>query len=278
MTTPLVIIGTGLAGYGLARELRKLDKTRPITLITRDDGASYSKPMLSTGFAKGTDADGLVMASAADMADQLGVIVRTLTRVTGLDTGRRQLTLDTGETLDWGTLVLASGAAPIRLPVEADAPDHVFHINSLMDYRAFRQGLRPGGRVLIMGAGLIGSELANDLLAGGFGVDVVAPCEAPLPGLVPVEAGRALQEALEEAGAHFHLGDVVERLTPRDDGVEAELGNGRVLTVDRVISAVGLRPDLTLARQARLSVNRGILVDAFLRTSAPVRSACSCNP
>ncbi|RMF19247.1 MAG: FAD-dependent oxidoreductase [Gammaproteobacteria bacterium] len=268
MSTPLVIVGTGLAGYTLAREVRKLDPDREIVMVTADDGSSYSKPMLSTGFAKGKAADGLVMASAADMAAQLRLVVRTGTQVVALNARERILTLDTGEVIQAEAVVLATGASPIRLPVEQQAPERVFHINSLEDYRRFRDALPDSARVLIMGAGLIGCEFANDLLQGGHSPEVVAPCDAPLPGLLPTEAGRVLQAGLEAAGARFHLPAVVTRLTGHESGVTAELDTGVALKADAVISAVGLRPDLALAQAAGLAVNRGIVVDRYLRTSA----------
>jgi rubredoxin-NAD+ reductase len=117
----LVIIGTGLAGYTLAREFRKLDGDRPLLLITADDGRNYSKPMLSTGFTKQKSADELAMNSPEEMASQLKATVRTLTRVTAIDTAKQELQLGGGETVTYGDLVLAWGADTFRVPMEGNA-------------------------------------------------------------------------------------------------------------------------------------------------------------
>ncbi|MDH1161999.1 FAD-dependent oxidoreductase, partial [Pseudomonas otitidis] len=176
MSAPVVIVGTGLAGYNLAKEFRKLDGETPLLLISADDGRSYSKPMLSTGFGKNKDADGLAMAEAGAMAEQLKAEIRTHTRITGIDPGHRQIWIGE-EAVAYRDLVLAWGAEVIRVPVEGDAGDAVFPINDLEDYARFRAAAAGKRRVLILGAGLIGCEFANDLTLGGYEVEVVAPCE-----------------------------------------------------------------------------------------------------
>src|SRR5690606_3341491 len=133
MTAPLVIIGTGLAGYNLAREFRKHDSQTPLLLITADDGRSYSKPMLSTGFAMGKDANSLGMLDAGQMAIQLDAEIRTHTRVTRLDPDNRRVWIG-NEPVPYRDLVLAWGAQPIHVPLAGDATDRVFSINDLLDY------------------------------------------------------------------------------------------------------------------------------------------------
>lgn len=264
---PLVIIGTGLAGYNLAREFRKLDSETPLLLITADDGRSYSKPMLSTGFAMNKEADGLGMAMAGPMAIQLNAEIRTHTRLTRLDPENRRVWIG-NEPVPYRDLVIAWGAQTIQVPVAGDAQDAIFPINDLLDYGRFREAARGKRRVLIVGAGLIGCEFANDLLHGGYEVELVAPCEQIMPSLLPVEAAAAVQRGLESLGARFHLGPVLERLDRHDEGLQAQLSDGQRLNCDLVVSAVGLRPRTELAEAAGLAVNRGISVDRQLRTSA----------
>lgn len=265
---PIVIVGTGLSGYSLVRELRKQDKDTPIVMVTADDGVSYSKPMLSTGFTKGKDADGLAQASTEAMAEQLGVHLRTFTTVTGIDPEAHELILG-DERLTYSKLVLAWGADVIRLSIAGDGQEHVFSINDLMDYRAFRKALEQGQRVAIMGAGLIGCEFANDLRNGDYQVDVIAPSEVVMPGLLPEPAANAVQQELENLGVRFHLGTVVERIDRHNQGVRLTLANGDSLEADVVISAVGLRPRTGLAEVAGLDVGKGIKVNRALETSAP---------
>ena len=264
---PLVIIGTGLAGYNLAREFRKLDTETPLLLITADDGRSYSKPMLSTGFAMNKDADALGMTVAGPMAIQLHAEIRTHTKVTRLDPANRRVWIGS-EPAPYRDLVIAWGAQTINVPVAGDAQEAIFPINDLLDYGRFREAAQGKRRVLILGAGLIGCEFANDLLHGGYEVELVAPCEQIMPSLLPVEPAAAVQRGLESLGARFHLGPVLERLERDDDGLVARLSDGQKIPCDLVVSAVGLRPRTELAEAAGMQVSRGIEVDRLLQTSA----------
>ena len=266
MNAPVVIVGTGLAGYNLAREFRKLDSETPLLLITADDGRSYSKPMLSTGFGKNKDADGLSMASPGAMAEQLNAQVRTHTRISGIDPGHKQLWIGE-EAVPYRDLILAWGAQTVQVTVEGDAQDAIYPINDLEDYARFRTAAAGKRRVLILGAGLIGCEFANDLIAGGYDVDLVAPCEQVMPTLLHPAAAAAVQTALEGIGARLHLGPVLTRLQHSADGVEAHLSDGSVIRCDVVVSAIGLRPRTDLAAAAGIRVNRGIEVDRLLKTS-----------
>lgn len=266
MNAPVVIVGTGLAGYNLAREFRKLDSETPLLLITADDGRSYSKPMLSTGFGKNKDADGLSMAEPGAMAEQLKAEVRTHTRISGIDPGHKRLWIGE-EAVYYRDLILAWGAETVRVPIEGDAADCVFPINDLEDYARFRAAAAGKRRVLLLGAGLIGCEFANDLSLGGYEVQLVAPCEQVMPTLLHPAAAAAVQAGLESLGARFHLGPVLNRLQRAADGLEAHLSDGQVISCDVVVSAIGLRPRIDLAAAAGVQVNRGVVVDRHLQTS-----------
>lgn len=266
MSAPVVIVGTGLAGYNLAREFRKLDSETPLLLITADDGRSYSKPMLSTGFGKNKEADGLSMAAPEAMAGQLKAQVRTHTRISGIDPGHKQLWIGE-EAVPYRDLILAWGAQTVQVPVEGDAQDAIFPINDLEDYARFRAAAAGKRRVLILGAGLIGCEFANDLIAGGYEVDLVAPCEQVMPTLLHPAAAAAVQTGLESLGARMHLGPVMTRLQSTQAGLEAHLSDGSVIPCDVVVSAIGLRPRIDMAAAAGIQVNRGIEVNRQLKTS-----------
>ncbi|NBA94436.1 NAD(P)/FAD-dependent oxidoreductase [Pseudomonas sp. R5(2019)] len=266
MTAPVVIVGTGLAGYNLAREFRKLDGETPLLLITADDGRSYSKPMLSIGFGKKKDADGLGMAEPGVMADQLKAEIRTHTRISGIDPGHKRLWIGE-EQVAYRDLILAWGAQTVQVPVEGDAEDSIFPINDLEDYARFRTAAQGKRRVLLLGAGLIGCEFANDLMLGGYEVELVAPCEQVMPTLLHPAAAAAVQAGLEGLGARFHLGPVLTRLQRSAEGLEAHLSDGTAIACDVVVSAIGLRPRVDLAAAAGLEVNRGVVVDRQLKTS-----------
>lgn len=263
----IVILGTGLAGYTLAREFRKLDQDTPLILITADDGRSYSKPMLSNGLAKQKSADQLAMADADKMAAQLNATILTDTRVETIDTVGHRL-IANGEVIEYRKLILAVGATPIRLPLTGDGADAVLHVNDLADYAVFRERLEGKQRVAIIGAGLIGCEFANDLISSGHQAVVMGLGDTPLDTLIPAAAGADVQAGLAEAGVEFRLGISAQAVEKSGNGYRVVLDKGEPVEADLVLSAIGLRPELRLAQEAGISVNRGIVTDAALQTSA----------
>lgn len=276
---PLIVIGAGLAGWTTIREFRKLDSATPVVLVTADSGDFYAKPSLSNAFAQGKLPAQLISTPAAKMAETQNVTLMPHTQVLSIDTANKTLTTGTG-TLGWRDLVLATGAQPIRVPLQGDAAQQVMSVNSLDDFTRFHallQASAPGGakpHVVIMGAGLIGCEFANDLAQAGFAVSVVDPATRALAALVPDAASAVLQQALESLGVRFYFGTTVASVhfsavhTPERPALSVRLANGEQLSCLGVLSAVGLRPDTTLAQTAGLQVDRGVVVDAHLQTSA----------
>ncbi|GHB00818.1 NAD(P)/FAD-dependent oxidoreductase [Modicisalibacter luteus] len=272
MSAPLTILGTGMAGLGLARQLRSRDLERPITLITADSGDDYSKPLLSTGFGKRMPPERLAVRSALEIAEQLNAVVRTHTWVESIDTQAGELVIG-AERLAYGELVLATGAMP-RAPFAI--PDalvsRVFTINDLDDYRRFHAALATLGRparVAIVGAGLVGCEFANDLRAGGHAVAVIAPEATPLARLLPEPLGRVLGECLADIGIAWHLGRNLQALAEEGGDVLLALDDGHGVEADLVLVATGLAPRSELALTAGLETSAsGIHTDRYLRTSA----------
>ncbi|HNC68905.1 MAG TPA: FAD-dependent oxidoreductase [Pseudomonadales bacterium] len=267
----LVVIGTGLAGYSFAREFRKLDTSTPLLLITADDGRAYSKPMLSTGFTRALEPEQLATADADTMAQTLNATIRTHARVTAIDTVRRELQLADGSVEAWEKLVIAWGAEVIQPPLAGDAAAQVHAVNNLQDYAKWRGALANGKarKVLLIGAGLIGSEFCNDLANAGISTEVVDPLGWCVATLLPEPLGRALQRALEARGARFHFGTVAHSIDQARSGagIVATLADGGRVEADLALSAVGVRPHIALARAAGLAVNRGIVVDRLLQAS-----------
>lgn len=266
---PIVILGSGLAGYTVAREFRKLDAAAPLVVVTRDDGAVYSKPMLSNALAGNRSAAALASADAAGAAAQLNATVLAHREVASIDTAARAVELADGERLEYSQLVLALGADPIRVPLEGDAADTVMQVNDLGDYARFRDAIEDAAHVTILGAGLIGCEFANDLLASGRRVDVIDPAPWPLGRLVPERVGRAMAAKLGAARVNLRLGTTATAVERRDGSLRVKLADGNTLDTDAVLSAIGLRPRTQLAQAAGLATNRGIVVDRQLRASAP---------
>ena len=267
-TPHVVVVGSGLAGYGVLRELRKLSPDCRLTLVTLDDGHFYSKPALSTAFAKGKAADTLVTTPASKMAAQLNLDLQAGREAKAIDRVGKML-LTTGAPIKYDRLVLALGADPVRPAIEGDAAQRALAVNNLDQYRAFRETLPDEARVLVMGAGLVGTEFANDLVTVGYRPVVVDMLGHPLAQLVPPEVGAMISAALSEKGVTWHFGRRVVRIDQDGAGFHAELDDGTAIAVDALLSAVGLRPHTRLAAEAGLAIGRGITVDQTGRTSDP---------
>lgn len=265
---PIVIVGSGLAAYTLAREIRKRDKEFPLALITADDGAYYSKPNLSNALAQGKTAEQLASASAEKMAAELAIEIRTHTRVTAIERVRKMLRTDHGE-VAYSRLVLALGADPFAHGLTGNAADRVMSVNDLGDYSRFRAALTDSKRVVLLGGGLIGCEFAHDLAHAGYQVDVVHLGAWPLGRLVPREMGLALAETLEAKGVRWHFGRRAQAVEQDTSALRVVLDNGDALEADLILSAIGLKPRTDLARAAGLIAKRGITVDRMLASSDP---------
>jgi rubredoxin-NAD+ reductase len=264
---PIVIVGSGLAGYTLLKEIRKRDAALPVTLVTADDGAFYAKPNLSNALTAGKSAAALASASAEKMAAELNGTILTRTRVTAIDTATQRIDSDKGE-LQYGKLVLALGADPFPHGLGGSGAADVLMVNDLADYAIFRSAIDGKQRITVLGGGLIGCEFANDLANAGYSVDVVHLGDWPLERLLPVEAGQRLAESLAAIGVTWHFGRTARTVDKTADGYVVTLDNGEILAADVVLSAIGLRPRTQLAQSAGISVNRGIQTDRLLQTGA----------
>ncbi len=265
---PIIIIGSGLAGYNTAKELRKLDTTTPLVILASDSSPFYSKPMLSNALASKKTPEAIALNTPEQMATQLNATVRARTIVDAIDTTAHTLHIGE-ETLAYSKLVLALGADQIRLPMDGNATGSILTVNDLDDYARFRSTIAGKKRVAIIGAGLIGCEFANDLAGGGYGVDIIDIAPQALGRLLPPQGGAMLQARLAALGVQWHLGTSAQAVDRAEQGYAVTLANGNVLRVDVVLSAVGLKPRTAIAAAAGIQVKRGIVANRHLETSAP---------
>lgn len=269
----LVIIGTGLAGYTLAREFRRRDQETELLLVTRDDGNAYSKPMLSNAFAKNKNADDLISADLDKMAANLNANIWNNAHVVSIDAELKTLEVERdnkSETVHYDWLVLANGANTITAPIKGNAVKRVLSVNDLEDYRQFRNELEKGKRVVIIGAGLIGCEFANDLSHVNAEINIVDLSSQPLGFLIPKKAALLLKDKLSECGVQWHFDNSVTHVDSEQDEsspLVVTLSNGTKISTDIVLSAIGLRPALELAEAAGIETERGIKVDRYMQTS-----------
>lgn len=270
---PIVIIGSGMAGYAVAREFRKLNPEHELLMICADDAVNYAKPTLSNALAGNKAPEQIPLGDAAKMSAQLNMRIEQHTWVKAIHPEDHQLVLEKDgqeSTQNYSKLVLAIGANPVRLAIAGDASDDIHVVNNLSDYKAFRNNLaaREDKRVVILGAGLIGCEFANDLQNTDHQVTVIDLAPQPLGRLLPEHVATAFQKNLEETGIHFVLGTTVEKVSCADNGdYLVTLANGQSLVADVVLSAVGLQPNISLAKQADVHTSRGVLTTAQLETN-----------
>ncbi len=268
MIDPVIILGSGLAGYAVARELRKLDAELPIIMLSEDHAGFYSKPMLSNALTTGKTAQTLLNGDADKMASQLNMTIRPHCRVTVVDTASNTITLENGEQLLYGQLVLALGADQIRLPLQGTGVEQILSVNDLDDYGSFRDALVDKKQISIIGAGLIGCEFANDLVTAGFQVNVLDIGTQPLGRLLPPAGGAFIQQKLAAAGVFFHLNATTQSVDKVGERMHLTLASGETIESDIVLSSVGLQPRTQLASTAGLQVNRGIVVNQMLQTQS----------
>lgn len=265
----VVIVGAGRAGWQVAQALRAQSPTLPITLVSACAGDVYDKPQLSVAVARGLRVDALVREQAADAAARLQLRLLTGTQAVAIDAAARRLRTTRG-TLRYSHLVLAHGAVP-ALPAVLP-PDRVWRVNDLAAYTRLRTALgAPGGapqRLVIVGAGLVGCELANDLALAGHPVTLLDVQPRPLAAALPPPASQRLLDAWAGLPITFLGGVQVSGVRPSADGAagwQVSLQDGRAIAADQVIAATGLRAPGRLAQSAGLAWDDaagGITVDA----------------
>jgi len=270
---PIVIIGSGMAGYTAAREFRKLNPEHELVMICADDAVNYAKPTLSNALAGKKAPEQIALGDASKMSDQLKMRIEAQTWVKEIQAEQHQLVLEKDgqqSTQPYSKLVLAVGANPVRLAIAGDGSDDIHVVNNLDHYKAFRKNLaqHQDKRVVILGAGLIGCEFANDLQNTEHQVTVIDLAPQPLGRLIPDYVAASFQEKLEAIGIHFVLGTTVEKVNKVENGdYQITLANGQSVVADVVLSAIGLQPNLELAKAADIHCSRGILTNGHLETN-----------
>ena len=296
----IVIIGAGLAGWHVIDAIRAKDKDVPVTLITTDSGDRYHKPMLTMAISQNKQASDLVRATGADAAKAAQVTLLANTQVTDIDAAAQTVQLISAlrsdpvytnyATISYDKLVLAMGAHPIfpsSLP-----EDLVWHVNHIERFGQLQEKLATGSQhVAIVGAGMVGTEIAEDLLKAGHQVTLIDLNDAPLSQMLPAKATARIAEAVKSQGINFLGGYLVTDVIRISDDNEDENNSGKlqvsyepftsnaedtdaqsteILIVDHVIASTGLTVDGKLPTAAGIDFNRrtGIEVDApTLRTT-----------
>ncbi len=260
----IVIVGGGAAGYSAAQTLREEGYAGPVTVLSADSAPPCDRPNLSKDYLAGTAEADWIPLRGPEWYTENRIDLRLGARVTAIETSARAVLLADGSRLPYGALLLATGADPVRLDVPGAASEHVRVLRTLADCDTLIGRLDGARRCVVIGASFIGLEAAAALRTRGLEVHVIGREQRPMERVMGAEIGAMVQALHEQHGVVFHLGATVNKITP--DSVT--LSTGEKLGADLVVVGIGVRPALTLATDAGLAIDRGVVVDEFLQTSA----------
>ncbi|ABP61847.1 NADH:flavorubredoxin reductase NorW [Enterobacter sp. 638] len=266
MSHGIVIIGSGFAARQLVKNIRKQDANVPLTLIAADSMDEYNKPDLSHVISQSQRADDLTRQTAGEFAEQFHLRLFPYTRVTDIDAAAHCVKAKDKQ-WHYDKLVLATGASAFVPLIEGH--ELMLTLNSQQEYKACETRLRDAQRVMIVGGGLIGTELAMDFCRAGKSVTLVDHAARILSALMPAEVSSRLQHRLTDMGVHQLLKSQLQSLTKTDTGIRATLDRNRSVEIDVVVAATGLRPETALARRAGAETHLGVKVDSYLQTTQP---------
>jgi apoptosis-inducing factor 3 len=261
----VVIVGAGAAGNAAAERLRREGYDGPVTLIGADQFLPYDRPNLSKDYLAGTAPEEWIPLRSADFYREQKIDTRTNTSVTAIEAKTKQVTLSDGDVLSYGVLLLATGAAPVRLSIPGDDLPHVCYLRTLTDSRHIIEKAKHAKRAVVIGASFIGLEVAASLRERKLEVAVVGKESLPLEKILGPELGRLIRETHEAHGVKFHLGRTPVVIKER----HVRLDDGTLLDCDLVVVGIGVRPNTGLAEKAGIATDNGILVNEFLETSVP---------
>jgi len=261
----IVILGGGAAGNSAAETLRREGHTGRIILFSADASVPCDRPNLSKDYLAGNAPEEWVPLRPPEFYREHGIELHLGARVTAIDRTNRRLDLEDGSRHDYNKLLIATGADPVHLNLPGGDLPHVHYLRSLADSRAIIAQTATARRAVVIGASFIGLEVAAALRARQLEVHVVAPETIPMERVMGAEIGGLVRTIHEQHGVHFHLGTTAVAIDPRN----VTLKTDEKLEADLVVVGVGVRPTLSLAEQAELEINRGVVVDLYLRTSDP---------
>lgn len=261
----IVIVGGGAAGFAAAEMLRRRNFRGHITMLSSEVSAPVDRPNLSKDYLAGSAPEDWLPLRPESYYSEADIDLRLRTEAQKIDTQGRKIVTTSGEAFAYDRLLLATGAEPSRLPIPGANEPHVHTLRSVADCRAIIQEAKEAKRAFIIGASFIGLEAAAALRTRGIEVHVVAPEKRPMERVFGTEMGDFIRGLHEEHGVIFHLEDSAVSLADR----KVKLKSGAVFDCDLVVVGIGVRPRLALAEQAGLKMDRGVLVDEYLQTSAP---------
>ena len=268
-TQTFVIDGASLAVAKAAETLREEGFDGRVVLLGEETERPYERPELSKGFLLGKKPAEKLYVHPADFYAGHDIELRTSTTVTALDPGAHEVVIDGGERLGYDRVLLATGASPRRFPVAgADLPG-VVYLRRMGESADLRTAIQGASRVVVVGAGWIGSEVAACARMLGAEVSMIAPEAVPLERVLGPEVGAVYRDLHADKGVDLHLSTGVDRIEGTDAATGVRTSDGTLVEGDLVVVGIGAAPRDELARTAGLKVDNGVLTDEHLRTSDP---------
>lgn len=261
----IVIVGGGAAGFAAAEILRRDGYGGEITMLSSDGAPPVDRPNLSKDYLAGNAPEDWVPLRPDTFYREADIDLRLSTQVVGIDSKAGRVALGDGTSVPYDRLLLATGAEPARLPIPGADQPNVYTLRSLADCRAIIAATEGARHAVVIGASFIGLEVAAALRAREITVHVVAPEQRPMERILGPGLGDFIRGLHEQRGVVFHLGDTAAAI----DGRKVTLKSGVTLEADLIVIGVGVRPRLTVAEQAGLKTDRGVVVNARLETSVP---------
>jgi apoptosis-inducing factor 3 len=261
----IVIIGGGAAGFAAAEMLRRQKYEGELVILSSDDSPPVDRPTLSKDYLAGSAQEEWAPLRDQSFYSDNAIDLRLDTTVTGINLGSHAVALADGGNVPFDRLLLAMGAEPVRPSIPGANPSDVLLLRSFGDCRAIIERAKTARRAVVLGASFVGLEVAASLRARDIEVHVVAPEERPMARTLGPDLGRFVQTLHEQHGVVFHLRETASGV----DGRQMTLSGGEVLEADLIVAGIGVRPQLALAEATGLRLDRGVVVDAYLETSAP---------
>jgi len=261
----LVIVGAGAAGNAAAEMLRREGAAGSITMIGADPSIPYDRPNLSKDYLAGTAPEEWIPLRSQDFYAEKNIKLVLGSRAQRVDTRGKRVELENGEEHPYDSLLLATGADPVRLTTPGNDLPHVYTLRTLADSRAIVAQALKAKAAVVIGSSFIGLEVAASLRSRNVEVHVVSMDAVPLVQVMGPEIGNFVKSLHEQHGVTFHMKQTAQSI----DATAVTLADGSRLPADLVVMGVGVRPATALAEQAGLTMDRGVLVDEYLETSVP---------
>ncbi len=263
-----VVIGNSVASVGAIEAIRKVDKKTPIVVISDEPYSVYSRPLISE-YLSGKVGEEMMNYRDSDFYERNRVTTKFNVKAVSINSRTKRVRLKNEEEIEYKKLLIATGGIPFVPPIEGRDKDGVFTFTKLDDAKRLKARVESFNHLVVIGAGLIGLKVTESLRQRGVPVTVVELSNRVMSTVLDEEAGRIIRSAIEREGVEVITGLTVEEITGKEKVTGVKLTNGNRIKCDAVVIAIGVIPNTSLAKDAGIRVNRGIITDSTMKTNIP---------